>query len=85
MKNSRVIPYLCPWAAAVLSLCSGGAPALPRPREKAEEAWPDVLELSVATACTGKRQARRIEDGGRRRRDSMAGGGAGQGGEVEQG
>jgi hypothetical protein len=87
-KTAGVIPYLCPWAAAALSPCSGYAPALLRSREKAEEVRLDVPELSATSACSGRRRARRI---GRRDTGGLArlGGGAraaqATGGEVKKG
>jgi hypothetical protein len=42
----------------------GGVPALPRPREEAEEARLDVAEPPVALACTRRPRPRRIDVGG---------------------
>jgi hypothetical protein len=53
----------------------GDTPVLPRPREEAEEVWPVVAELPVASDCTGRWRPRRIDDGG----GTPAGGSAGQG------
>jgi hypothetical protein len=58
MKNSRGHPLPVSVGSGGAVPLLGGAPALLRPREKAEEARPDVLELSVASACFGRRRAR---------------------------
>jgi hypothetical protein len=61
----------------------GGAPVLPQPQEEAEEAQLDVAEPPVASACTGRRWPRRIDDGGASAGDSARARGAMQGGGTQ--
>jgi hypothetical protein len=76
MQNSRVIPFLCPGAAAAASPCTAALR-----RSAGNGGW--RRRCGSASRCSwrcsfsyGRAPRRLIEDGGRRQRGSMAGGGA---------